>query len=549
VVCRRIKIKQITMAQLKHKKNVWRRIVDAITGTASPAPQAFTGGGSYTHLFSVGYGGEKNLGELGPIREYWPHYEELRIRSWQAYLESEIAKTVIDKFVLWMVSKGLRLQASPNKIALQTEGISINAEAFNDVVEARFDVWAKSRHCAYNGHDNLATLAREAFKNSKVGGDVLVILRYIKGTLKIQLIDGAHVCSPGLGSDWWPLVKENGNIVRNGVETTAEGEPVAYYVRTNALKHERIRARSASSGLITAFLVYGNRYRLDNHRGIPLISTTLETLKKLERYKEAAVGSAEERAKIVYQIIHNRDSTGESPLAKSLARAMDASGTADLPTDIDGRELANTVAATTNKSVFNMPIGGEMKALGSQNELLFKEFYQTNSDIICSAVGIPPNVAFSIYNDSFSASRAATKDWEHTITVNREDFAFQFYQPIYAFWLYTEVLANKVNAPGFLGAYRSNNYMAVEAYLSARFTGPMFPHIDPLKEVKAEREKLGGLGRNLPLTNLEQATEALNGGDSDSNIEQFADELKIADALGIPKSERLNAAPVSEQAD
>lgn len=505
------------------------------------------GGGTYRHLFSTSYNGEKNLGEIGPIKDYMPDYYLLSLRSWQAYTESEMAKTIIDKFVLWIVSKGLKLQASPVKKVLESEGIDIETEEFNCVVEARFAVWAKSRKSSRTGMENLNTIARDAFKNSKLGGDVLIILRHTD-RVEVQMIDGAHVQSPGYGTDGFGQVLANGNVIRNGVELSPSGEHVAYHVRKQDLSFERVEAKT--QGIVTAFLVYGNKHRLDNYRGVPLISVCLETLKKLERYKEAMVASAEERAKIVLQIVHSRDSTGENPMSKSMAKAFNADyDTEDLPKDINGTDLANTVAATTNKTAFNMPIGAEMKALESKNDMFFKEFYGTNSDIICGAVGIPPNVAFSIYNDSFSASRAATKDWEHTITVNREDFTFQFYQPIYNFWLFTEILKLKINAPGYLKAVLNNNEMAIEAYQNARFTGPMFPHIDPLKEVNAERAKLGKLAENIPLTTVEAATEALNGGDSDSNIDQFAEEMEHATSLGISQSAQTAITTVDPEED
>jgi capsid protein len=75
--------------------------------------------------------------------------------------------------------------------------------------------------------------------------------------------------------------------------------------------------------------------------------------------------------------------------------------------------------------------------------------------------------------------------------------------------------------------------MVTESYTKARFTGPHFPHIDPVKEVNAERLKLGEKGANIPLTTVEQATENLGAGDSDSNIEQFTDEYENAKKLGL----------------
>lgn len=520
-------------------KEAWKVLVTPIAqATKHDAQAAFrSGSGTYRTLFTTSYNGEKNLGEIGPIKDYMPDYYLLSLRSWQAYTESEMAKTIIDKFILWIVSKGLKLQASPVKQVLESEGITVDTEAFNEITEARFAVWAKSRKSSYTGMDNLNLLAREAMKNAKVGGDVLVVLRHTeKGYVNVQLIDSALVQSPGFGTDYFGQKLSNGNTIRNGIELSPSGEHIAYHVRQEDMSFAMIPAKN-SIGLVTAFLVYGNKHRLENQRGVPLISVCLETLKKLERYKEAMVGGAEERAKIVLQIVHSPASTGENPLSKNMAKAFDYNSTNDLPKDISGVELANNVAATTNKAAFNMPIGSEMKALESRMEMFFKEFYSTNADIICGAVGIPPNVAFSIYNDSFSASRAATKDWEHTITVNREDFTFQFYQPIYNFWLFTEIMKGKIRAEGYNKAVLNNNDMALEAYQNARFTGSMFPHIDPLKEVKAEREKLGVLAAAIPLTTVEAATEALNCGDGDSNMEQFAEELRLAESLEIEMPE------------
>lgn len=484
-------------------------------------------GGSYRHLYSQSFDGEKNLGEIGPIKDYVIDYEALRLRSWQSYLESEITQTVMNKFTLWMISKGLKLQAEPSEEALASEGVALDIEAFNRRVESRFALWARSRFSDYCRNSNLNNIAKEAFKNAKIGGDVLVVLRYEGDNLNVQLIDGAHVCSPY-------FMQQN---IKNGIEVNDRGEHVAYHVRMKDLTWRRIPAVSKTTGLRMAFMVYGNRYRLDNNRGLPLIATSLETLKKLERYKEATVGSAEERQKIVMQIVHQQFSTGEDPFVKNLAHAFDADQNDNLPKDINGDDLANRVAATTNKSVYNMPVGAEMRALESKNELYFKEFYSTNSDIICAAVGIPPNVAFSIYNDSFSASRAATKDWEHTIMVDRDDFSNQFYQPIYEMWLHTEILKRKIEAPGYLSAAASGNTMVLEAYRSARFTGAMFPHIDPEKEVRAERLKLGGLAANIPLTTVERATEVLNAGDSNSNMAQFTEELRRFEAANPSPAE------------
>lgn len=521
-------------------KNILQRAAEAVSGIFRPETKRQQPGanmGSYRLVSTYTFNGEKNLGEIGPIKNYALNYEALRLRSWQAYLESEIFKTIIEKFALWVVAYGLKLQTKPNKVVLESEGIKIDSEKFNEITEARFTVWAQNKMCDYSNTNTLGSIAKTAFLNAKIGGDALVILRVIKGVLKIQLIDGAHICSPHSGTDNWASVTAAGNNLRNGVEYAANGEVVAYWVQDDRFQFSRIEAKNKTTGLLQAYLVSGQRYRLDNYRGIPVMSTVLETIKKLERYKEATLGTAEEQAKVAFQIVHGTASTGESPLVDAMAKA--AGRDADLPKTDDGTNLANTVAATTNKQVFNNTQDSEIKTLNhSTGQLYFKDFYETNTHIMCAAIGIPPNVALSMYNDSFSASRAALKDWEHVINVSREDFTAQFYAPIYQFFLHLEILKGKISAPGYLTAYYAGNEMAIAAYQSCRFRGPIPGHIDPLKEVKAVREKLGPLGAGLPLITLEQAVEELNGDDSDGIMEQFSEELQMAEDLGLEYSDK-----------
>lgn len=492
--------------------------------------------GRWGNTYAVSFDGEKNLGELGPVIKYELDYNRLRLRSWQSLLENDLSKTIFNKYTNWIIGSGLKLQCTPQKEVLQAEGIIID-ESFNRIIEARFSVFSKSKKSSHSGEISLNELSKEAFKNARVGGDVLVIARYDKKlkSVTFQLIDGEQVSTP---------FNENSfnNKIKNGIEIDEKGTHVAYHIQKSILEWERISAYDEKTGLRMAFMVYGNKYRLANVRGIPAIATSLETLKKIERYKEAAVGSAEERQKIAFFIEHNQFSNGESPLSSQMASLFDAdisTDNADIPKDSNGEALARTIAATSNKDTYNLTQGSTLKQLESKNELYFKDFYGTNAEIICSSIGIPPNVAFSVYNDSFSASRTATKDWEHTMDVERADWQEQFYNNVFSIWLHVEVLNNRINIPGYLESFLNGNWIVLEALTSCRFTGAMFPHIDPLKEVKAEREKLGVLGANIPLTTVEQATESLFSGNSDSNMEQFSEELKKSIQLGLVDQTKL----------
>lgn len=491
--------------------------------------------GPYNNVFSISFDGEKNQGEAGPIIDYYLDYDKLRLRSWQSYLESEITQMVIKKFTKWVTGSGLKLQSEPAKDILESENIKVDYASLTKNIESRFSICAKSKWIDITSKRSLNKISRTAKINAIIGGDVLVIQRVIKGNLKVQLIDGAHVQSPVFGTDYNGYELKNGNVIKHGIELNKNGEHVAYWVKQKDHTFKRVAAINKESGLTAAFLVYGSEYRLDNHRGIPLISAVLESLKKLDRYKEATVGSAEERQKIAYYIEHGMGSTGENPLAKQIAKAsgFGNSSETDIPKDINANELANKVAATTKKMTFNMPQDAKLQQLASTNEINFGDFYTSNIVLICGAIGIPYEVAMSKYDSNFSASRAALKDWEHTIQIEREDWAEQFYQPIYNFWLHIEILKNKVQALGYLEAYMSDNHYVLAAFRNARFIGPGVPHVDPVKEVKAERLKLGKTADNMPLTTIEKATETLNGGDSNQNFEKYKMEYEEFEKLGI----------------
>src|SRR5688572_8140667 len=105
--------------------------------------------GNYTTLFAVSYTGEKNFGEIGPLKNYRPDYAALRIRSWQSYLESEVTQTIINKFTTWVIGKGLKLQAEPSELVLKSERIQLDVHEFSEIVEARFGVFRKSKCADY----------------------------------------------------------------------------------------------------------------------------------------------------------------------------------------------------------------------------------------------------------------------------------------------------------------------------------------------------------------------------------------------------------------
>ena len=487
----------------------------------------------YSHIFSVSFDGEKTAGEIGQIKDYKPDYLRLRARSWQSFLESDITQDVIKKYVLWVCGGGLKLQSEPLKVVLKENKIEIDHERFSESIEARFGMFLKSSKTDYAGETSINSTISELAKNAYIGGDCLVIQRIQRGKHTVQIVDGSHIITPH-STKQIIEAKQRGHTIVDGVEINKKGSHIAYFIKKDNFTFDRVLAKD-SRGRKMAFLVYGMKYRINDTRGIPLIVAVMETLKMLDRYKQATVGSAEERQKIAFSIEHDKESTGENPLIEKMKLTTKAKDNTTQQYLNDVKELQGQIALTSQKSVYNMPNGATLKALQSDNELSFKEFFSTNVEIVCACIGIPPEIALSKYDSNFSASRAAIKDWEHTLTVARRSLGEQFYKPIFDLWLDNQVLNDKVLAKGYKQAIFDENDEILESYRNARWTGASVPHIDPLKEVQAERLKLGTLAAHLPLTTLEKATENVNGGESGSNIEQFNKEItKVKDTTIQP---------------
>lgn len=492
--------------------------------------------GDYSNMMpvrSVNFDGEKTAYELGDVLNVFPNHSALRFRSYEAKLKSDIVKIITNKFFTWVIGSGLKLQAEPDTKVLTTEKIeSGDLSNFQDVAEARFNLWSKSKRSDYLEEENLHKQANNMLDVIFHGGDSLIVLRIENGDLNVQVIDGQHVETPFLGNDDVKKAEAKGHTVSHGVERDKRGKKVAFYVRVEKPgellnEYQRIPVFGEKTKMKMAWMVYWDKHRIDHVRGIGGLPQVLEKVDKLDRYTEATVGAAEELANLLYSIEHDRDSDGENPFQRSKLGNITNSETSSLDTYAEGETKAKYITATTSRQAVNMPKGATLKVPGSNAQKLeFEPFWRAVFNSIAAACDVPPEVALQMYNSNYSASRAAINAFEHIINVFRAKFTEEFYRPIYEVWLYLEVLKSKINAPGYLNAATSKNRFALEAYSNCRFTGAKMPHIDPAKEAKAIREILGDDFKHVPLANLEKVSEMLNLGSWHENYQKFKKEIK-----------------------
>lgn len=495
----------------------------------------FIGNGNvgYNPILYDIFDGEKTRGELGSVLDTVPDYLRLRLRAYDMNLKTDLIKIITGKFFKFTIGSGLTFQCEPNETVLNLSGINIDSKTFKKNSEALFKLYMNSKYSDYHEKDWFHEKASEAFKTAFLGGDCLCVVRISQYGPNIQVIDGQQVSTP-----FDDKGKIEGNVIKHGIELDKKGRHVAFWVsitdetdQINLIKHTRIKATN-SNGNLMAWMIYGNKERIDHHRGIPVISSILEKVAKLDRFIEASVSKAEKTADVVYAFEHNDTSTGENILTSSLSSKKTSDKPSETAYELNGRAAA-ALRQSTSGTVMNLTPGSTLASLSNQSETSFNEFWRAVFVALCASVDIPEEVALQKYEQNYSSSRAAINGWEHIIEIYRQKFAKKFYEPFYRVWLEYQVLTDKIQLEGFLESQRKGDFMALEAFYFSRFTGKKMPHIDPLKEAKAIRSLLGN--DSTALISNEQATEIMGYGDWESNFKKYIEEIKI-----IPKPPENN---------
>jgi hypothetical protein len=487
-------------------------------------------------VYSAAFDGEKTIGELGDIYDLKPDHLKLRLRAYELDLKTDLVKLITGKFFKWCVGTGLKFEYEPDNEVLGLLGYNPISDDDINKKERLFNLWAKSKLSDYSGRQNLHAKASDAFKTAFLGGDALIIMRLEKTGIKIQLIDGEQIETP-----FSQEKKGLNNKIVEGVEVNAKGEHVAFWVKTdknnNLADYERVKSKD-SRGNLMAWMIYGDKHRVDHHRGIPKISSMMEKISKLDRFVEASVSKAEKMADLVYTFEHDDHSTGENPLGGLGARKVSTTINDKSSFEESGR-TAQALRQSTSGQVLNLPMGAKLKSTTNESEVSFDPFHKAIIRSLCASIDIPPEFANQMFEQSYSSSRAAINMWEYIIDIYRENIIVeQFYKPINRFWCYYQYMKGTLDSSGYDRAVATNDEMALEAYYSSRFVGKKMQHIDPFKEAKAIRSLLQD---NTPLISREQATQMANGSDWLSNYNKYKKEnsnIELKPLLEEPKETR-----------
>lgn len=503
-------------------------------------------------VYKKAFDGEKTTGQLGAVIDVVPLHDKLALRSYELYAKNDLIKILEDRKLQWGIGVGLKLEVDPNREVLSMFNITIE-DSFYKRVEALWKVYMESELVDYSENINLHDIAWECKKAASLSGDSLVICRVENKNLTVQLVSTQFLICPPLDVvNGYEL--PDGHCIENGIEFDEKGKHVAYFILKRGKKddlyqledYERIEAYGKTSGKRLAWIVYASKLSHDHKRGVPDTMQVIEKAVKLDRFNEATVGGAEQRANVVYSIEHSADSTGEDILSQFANKAIPGLGVdTDAETETAPYVLADAsaqrIAEATESTAINMPIGAKLNFHQSERENNLDSFDTANSKKISASMNIPLEVALHSYNSNYSASRAAINGFGHMNEIDQVKFANQFYKKIYKLWFYLMTSSNIIDAPGYLRAEQSKNRLVIDAYTGCKFVGKKMPHIDPLKEANAIRKFLGDKTKGEdPLISREQATEMANAGDWTENIEEYWEEMQNPAYKNVEKSLTLS---------
>lgn len=440
-----------------------------------------------------------------PHEDISENLDILRRRSRDLYSGGgPLGRGAIDRIVLNAVGNGLRLNVriDPELLGMTEE----SARKWASKVEALFDDWAVSKQASYDNTLNFYEMQNLALKCVLLDGDCFVLMRQDYDSLKLQLIEGERVQVP------YGPERKTGVMIDEGIELDELGRPVAIYVANRnpeseiinqpALKYSRIPYYGEYS-LEPQIIHLMNPERINQRRGVPLLSPVIELLKQLSRYTEAELMAAVVSG--IYAIFFEHEQRESGTIGSEEYASEEGLGGLDGLENITQKELYGTI--------MDLPEGVHANAVapGRPNQN-FNAFIESLVRQVGGCLGIPSEVLLLHFTSSYSASRGALLEAWKVFRYWRKWFSDNFCQPVYEIWLKDMLLFNKIE---FGEAYKSDHNRQ-KLYTWASWTGPSQGQLDPVKEVNAAvlRVKNG-------FSTYQRETGELTGEDYDLNIQQL----------------------------
>jgi lambda family phage portal protein len=405
------------------------------------------------------------------------------------------------------------------------------ATAWKKTTEKRFHMWANSKLASVTGELNFYQGQRLAILNQELSGDIgIQLTRKERNGWPFRLAL-AYIEADRISNENGAL---NTATLHDGVERDADGEIKKFWISSHHpgsihgnSNREWVGIDQYGPNGELQFILKRRIRRPGSSRGMPRLSSIVDTIKGLDRYTEAEITSAVNSAKL------------------ALVATMDTQSFEDLfgkDTAEANTYIQMALAARENETIWEdgqlihtMPGESVVSPTPGRPNPNMTAFWDTVVQICAMGADTPPEIIKGLFESSYTAARAAREQHWQTISIDRYDDAIDICQPVYHEWLADAVALGIINAPGFFA-----DPFIREAWSGAEWTGTRPGSLDPLKEATAAEK------RAAFLTSEQEEALAYNGGDWESGHVQRVREARARERDGLPP---LGAKPVDVMAD
>jgi lambda family phage portal protein len=401
----------------------------------------------------------------------WQGLQALRARSREQVRNNDYARkfiamcksNVVGHMGIQMQSKasdGFGPDKQPDRLA-------------QDAIESHWKTWCRAEHCDVAGKLSFKAMCQLIVATVATDGECLVRLHQ-RGdfSFSLQVID-PELLDLRLNKDLG-----HGIRIRMGVEMDVLGKPIAYHILDKAdeslyqssyytASHIRIPAHEIKHLFLHEMV--------DQARGVPWMASALVRMKNLHGYEEAAVIAAR---------------IGASKMGFFKA-SEDGAGASDLADDED--IVADEFIQEAEPGAFEvLPDGYDFQAFNPDYpHQQFGEFVKASLRGISSGLGVAyPSLGNDLEGVNFSSIRAGVLEERETWKLLQDWLIDDFCLPVFESWLTSQLARGAIRVPSTKHGAVSLPASGFEKFKQVTFQGRRWAWVDPLKDMKANRESV-----------------------------------------------------------
>jgi len=389
-------------------------------------------------------------------------------RSRSLYRNNAIGRAAINTHLYNSVGRGFTLNAN-----IDADALGWTAEqksAWETITERNWKRYAESTECDVEGIMTWHEMTGLVALTRLIDGEAFAVLKSLPRrhhiySLRAKLVDTSTVTNP-LG------FTASNYLWRDGVRLDINGRPVGYNFRNPDMTDYEIPAFGFSSGRRNVLHVFRREFP-GQSRGLPFLSAVMRELRKIEEYTKAELESAVVAAMFTAFIKSNDSSVLDSP--KDFAD--------------DAPDVAVDEYSLGPAAVMHLQPGEDVTfANPGRPNTGFAQYVDFMVKMIAAALGLPYEVLMKTFQSSYSATKGAQNEARKYFAVEKMWIANRWCQPFYEEWLTEEILAGRIQAPGFFDSLETRR-----AFCGAEWIGETTGSVDLMAELNAS-EKLVALG-------------------------------------------------------